>query len=156
MTSQNMVKGASTEWTNEKHNLYLDSLETSFVNELYHSMRLRDWHQQKNARGTRSLQEVSFKTQNSSDQFMVVQDGCLQKINLRRNESLMESTANSHVTMRSPCRCHSTLAGKSCTVSSPKTLTLKKLHASARSSEQNLVCHQDLVGSITDCAIRKF
>ncbi|XP_034229293.1 cold-regulated protein 27 isoform X2 [Prunus dulcis] len=141
--------GASTEWTNEKHNLYLDSLETSFVNELYHSMRLRDWHQQKNARGTHSLQEVSFKTQNSSDQFMVVQDGCLQKINLRKNESLMESTANSHVTVRSPCRCHSTLAGKSCTVSSSKTLTLKKLHASARSSEQNLVCHQDLVGSIT-------
>ncbi|BBH09584.1 cold regulated gene 27, partial [Prunus dulcis] len=163
MTSQNMVKrslvpgleGASTEWTNEKHNLYLDSLETSFVNELYHSMRLRDWHQQKNARGTRSLQEVSFKTQNSSDRFMVVQDGCLQ-INLRQNESLMESTANSHVTVRSPCRCHSTLAGKSCTVSSPKTLTLKKLHASARSSEQNLVCHQDLVGSITEVSGQNF
>lgn len=65
------LQGASTEWTNEKHNLYLDSLETSFVNELYHSMRLRDWHQQKNARGTRSLQEVSFKTQNSSDQVRV-------------------------------------------------------------------------------------
>lgn len=61
----------------------------------------------------------------------------------------MESTANSHVTMRSPCRCHSTLAGKSCTVSSPKTLTLKNLHASARSSEKNLVCHQDWVGNIT-------
>ncbi|VVA18178.1 PREDICTED: Cold regulated gene 27 [Prunus dulcis] len=148
--------GASTEWTNEKHNLYLDSLETSFVNELYHSMRLRDWHQQKNARGTHSLQEVSFKTQNSSDQFMVVQDGCLQKINLRKNESLMESTANSHVTVRSPCRCHSTLAGKSCTVSSSKTLTLKKLHASARSSEQNLVCHQDLVGSITEVSGQNF
>ncbi|KAL6270419.1 hypothetical protein ACE6H2_027330 [Prunus campanulata] len=148
--------GASTEWTNEKHNLYLDSLETSFVNELYHSIRLRDWHQQKNARGTRSLQEVSFKTQNSSDQFIVVQDGCLQKIKLRRNETLMESTADSHVTMRSPYRCHSTLAGKSCTVSSPKTLTLKSLHASARSSEQNLVCHQDLVGSITEVSGQNF
>ncbi|CAB4290499.1 unnamed protein product [Prunus armeniaca] len=154
LCSSHATLGASTEWTNEKHNLYLDSLETSFVNELYHSMRLRDWHQQKNARGTRSLQEVSFKTQNSSDQ--VVQDGCLQKINLRRNESLMESTANSHVTMRSPCRCHSTLAGKSCTVSSPKTLTLKNLHASARSSEQNLVCHQDWVGNITEVSGQNF
>jgi hypothetical protein len=30
----------STEWTDEKHSLYLKSMETSFVNQLYESMDL--------------------------------------------------------------------------------------------------------------------
>lgn len=61
-------QGTSTEWTNEKHRLYIDSLETSFVNKLYHSMRLRDCHPQMNVQETHSSQKLPFKTYNSSDQ----------------------------------------------------------------------------------------
>lgn len=33
----------SVEWTDEKHSLYLKSMEASFVNELYDSMELLGW-----------------------------------------------------------------------------------------------------------------
>lgn len=63
-----LLQDASMEWTNEKHKLYINSLETSFVNNLYRSMRLREWNKQKNVRGTHSLHELPFKSQNSSEQ----------------------------------------------------------------------------------------
>ncbi|KAM1482638.1 hypothetical protein TB2_034220 [Malus domestica] len=151
---------ASMEWTNEKHKLYINSLETSFVNKLYRSMRLREWNKQKNVRGTHSSHELPFKTQNSSEQFMVLQDGSLQKINLQRNETLMESTADSHVTLKSPGISNFLSAGKGCNGSSPnlrehvlscstgihlrEKLTSKNINASSREvSGQNFVDEDD-------------
>lgn len=50
---------------------------------------------------------------------MVPQDGGLQKINLQRNETLMESTADSHVTLKSPGISHFLPAGNGCNGPSP-------------------------------------
>lgn len=36
-----------TEWTDEKHSLYLKSMEASFVNELYSSFDLLGWRSQR-------------------------------------------------------------------------------------------------------------
>jgi hypothetical protein len=57
-----------TEWTDEKHRLYLDSLEASFVTELHRSMRLRGLRSQDNTSRLYSSKEPQVKTQNSSDQ----------------------------------------------------------------------------------------
>ena len=37
------AESMSVEWTDEKHSLYLKSMEASFVNELYDSMELLGW-----------------------------------------------------------------------------------------------------------------
>jgi hypothetical protein len=57
-----------TEWTDQKHSLYLDSLEASFVTELQRSMRLRGLCSQDNVRGTYSPEEPRTKTRKSSDE----------------------------------------------------------------------------------------
>lgn len=98
-------------------------------------------------------------------QFMVVRDRRFQKNNFPRNETLLESTADSHVTLESPWICHFTAAGKSCNVAYPnlrehivssnkgtrvrRKPTLKEMRATARSSEHNPACHQGSVGSTT-------
>ncbi|KAF8030544.1 hypothetical protein BT93_E2851 [Corymbia citriodora subsp. variegata] len=38
---------SNTEWTDEKHSLYLKSMETTFVDQLYDSMELLGWHLEK-------------------------------------------------------------------------------------------------------------
>ena len=37
----------STEWTDEKHSLYLKSMEASFVDDLYNSFDLLGWRSQR-------------------------------------------------------------------------------------------------------------
>ncbi|KAI5577063.1 hypothetical protein BDE02_09G088700 [Populus trichocarpa] len=56
--------GTSAVWTDEKHGLYLASLEASFVNnQLHHSIRLRGW-----------LGEMGGRPCSSPHQFMVLRD----------------------------------------------------------------------------------
>lgn len=42
-----VTESTSTEWTDEKHSLYLKSMEGSFVNQLYDSMNFVGWNSQK-------------------------------------------------------------------------------------------------------------
>jgi hypothetical protein len=42
-----MIESMSSEWTDEKHKLYLKSMEASFVNQLYNSIDLLGWRSQK-------------------------------------------------------------------------------------------------------------
>ncbi|KAK9942084.1 hypothetical protein M0R45_007773 [Rubus argutus] len=125
-----------------------------------------------NVQETHSSQEFPFKTYNSSDQFMVVQDRRFQKNNFPRNETLLESTADSHVTLESPWICHFTAAGKSCNVAYPnlrehivssnkgtrvrRKQTLKEMRVTARSSEHNPACHQGSAGSTTEVSGQNF
>ncbi|XP_039027080.1 cold-regulated protein 27-like [Hibiscus syriacus] len=62
-----MTESTSTEWTDEKHNLYLKSMEASFVDQLYDSMDFLGYKSQKN--------------NTSSGQFKVLRGGCWKKIN---------------------------------------------------------------------------
>ncbi|KAI7732265.1 hypothetical protein M8C21_024450 [Ambrosia artemisiifolia] len=43
---QESPKGESSEWTDEKHSLYLKSMEASFVDKLYNSMDMQCWQTQ--------------------------------------------------------------------------------------------------------------
>ncbi|MBA0580632.1 hypothetical protein Gorai_022841 [Gossypium raimondii] len=69
-----MTESTSTEWTDEKHSLYLKSMEASFVNQLYDS-----W----NFLGRSS--KLSRQTHGtSSDQYKVLRGGRWKKINFER------------------------------------------------------------------------
>lgn len=43
LLSQESPKKKSSEWTDEKHSLYLKSMEASFVDQLYNSLDMRSW-----------------------------------------------------------------------------------------------------------------
>ncbi|KAJ4880723.1 cold regulated protein 27 [Raphanus sativus] len=63
-------------WTNEKHNSYLEYLESSFVKQLY-SLLGGD----ETGRLSRAPHVLS-NSHKSTDQFTVLQNGCRQKVNL--------------------------------------------------------------------------
>ncbi|CAH2076941.1 unnamed protein product [Thlaspi arvense] len=73
-------------WTNEKHNSYLDYLESSFVRQLY---SLLGGETQRLSR-TSDVQAISHKP---ADQFTVLQNGCLQKVNFGKKRALLESSS---------------------------------------------------------------
>ncbi|GLT98280.1 hypothetical protein SLE2022_157920 [Rubroshorea leprosula] len=102
--------GQSMVWTDEKHNLYLDLLEASFVKQLHRSMSFCGWHSGEEMQDP-SSQPVA-REHNSSDQFMVLQDSCRQKINIERNETLLDSTADSTDILESPWIHYSASAGE--------------------------------------------
>lgn len=57
------------EWTDEKHSLYLKSMEASFVDQLYNSFGLLGWHSQKeNPSDSKPSLQMLCKTRNSSGQ----------------------------------------------------------------------------------------
>ncbi|XP_058224855.1 cold-regulated protein 27-like [Rhododendron vialii] len=64
----------STEWTDEKHCLYLKSMEASFINDLYNSVDTLGWRLQ------RQLGEKRPNTCISSGQYKVVRGGCWEKV----------------------------------------------------------------------------
>lgn len=166
--SGNERKGQTTEWTDEKHSLYLDSLEASFVTELQHSMYLRGFTQ-----STISSQEPRTKMRNPSNEFMVRQDGCWQKINFERKQNLLDSAADSHVVLGSPWIRRFTSSGKRRAVrpfyvQEHGVLSQGRTHSKGTSTfssgfsrglEQRPVFdlrHQDLVGSTSEVSDQNF
>ncbi|KAJ9175312.1 hypothetical protein P3X46_013879 [Hevea brasiliensis] len=96
------------------HNaLYLDSLEASFVNQLYQSITSRGCLQNI-LWGPYSSQALPTNSCNSSHQFMVLQDGFWKKSNSKRNKPLLESTADSQFIQKNPWISHFTSARKRC------------------------------------------
>ncbi|CAF2067985.1 unnamed protein product [Brassica napus] len=73
-------------WTNEKHNLYLDSLENSFVKQLYSLLGVGGETQRLSR--TRGLQSNSHKL---TDQFTVLQNGYRQKVSFGKKRAHLET-----------------------------------------------------------------
>ncbi|WP_224642587.1 hypothetical protein, partial [Vibrio vulnificus] len=76
----------STEWTDEKHSLYLKSMEASFVNDLYNSFNLLGYRLDHPSDPNFSRRKLTA-SRASSGQFKVLQRGCWEKINFERNRS---------------------------------------------------------------------
>ncbi|GMH16668.1 hypothetical protein Nepgr_018509 [Nepenthes gracilis] len=92
-------KSMSTEWTDEKHSLYLKSMEASFVDQLHHSIDLLGWKQQnKHHLAMRSSMHLNSRT---SGQFKVHQYGSWQRINFERAEPVEEAAGN-HILLENP------------------------------------------------------
>ncbi|EEF43686.1 conserved hypothetical protein [Ricinus communis] len=144
--------GPSTVWTDEKHSLYIDSLEAAFVNQLHHSIALRG-SLQEILLGPYSSRALPKNSRNSSHKLMVLRDGSWQNINSRRNKPLLESTADSHYIQEIPCTSHFSSAGKrrivACHDLHHGGLCSERIHAAgnspvscglARSSGQHSAC----------------
>ncbi|CAD5333791.1 unnamed protein product [Arabidopsis thaliana] len=88
-----------TEWTNEKHSLYLKSMEASFVDQLYNSLGALG----KNENVSESTRFGSGRKP-SQEQFKVLHDGFWQKINVKQPEHRINGRhgGNSHEFLRSP------------------------------------------------------
>lgn len=97
-----MIESMSSEWTDEKHKLYLKSMEASFVNQLYNSIDLLGWRSQKGRPVPNLSGEVNCSTCRPSGQFKVLRRGGWQKINFRRHESQLSSAKDSRGYLTSP------------------------------------------------------
>ncbi|XP_062091272.1 cold-regulated protein 27-like isoform X2 [Humulus lupulus] len=158
---KNAIQKKSKEWTDEKHNMYLNSLEASFVEELYNSNRFGGWGVKKNS-----------CTPYSSDQFVVLGDGCWKKINYEKKEPLLSSAAESRLVMHNQWIRHFSNSNKRRTlacsdkgrvaVCSNETHSRGKperLCGSASGLEYNPVCHkchQDLCDSTAEVSDQNF
>ncbi|WOH02861.1 hypothetical protein DCAR_0522251 [Daucus carota subsp. sativus] len=77
-----------TEWTDEKHNEYLQSMEASFVDQLYNSLDLHGSQSHKeHLSDPKSSRQMHVSTRIPSGQFKVLRDGCWTKVNFRRGEA---------------------------------------------------------------------
>lgn len=61
----------STEWTDEKHSMYLKSMEASFVNQLYNSMDTRGRHKG-NLSHIKSSKQPQFNSRAASGQVLIL------------------------------------------------------------------------------------
>ncbi|GAB4852151.1 hypothetical protein Ancab_016341 [Ancistrocladus abbreviatus] len=100
----------SAEWTDEKHSLYLKSMEASFVDQLYNSMDLLCRHRKKEHHSTmRSSKHINS---HMSDQFKVHKHGRWQQLNFGRAEPLPEETDGHHLILANPWIKHFRAGGK--------------------------------------------
>ncbi|KAJ6722391.1 COLD REGULATED PROTEIN 27 [Salix koriyanagi] len=114
-----VIASMASEWTDEKHNLYLKSMEASFVNQLHNSMDLLGWRSLKEGSDPNLSKEVNCRTCTRSGQFKVHRRWNWQKINFRRPESQISSAKESRGFLTSPWIQHFTSARKSEHVASP-------------------------------------
>ncbi|KAJ6391171.1 hypothetical protein OIU77_025206 [Salix suchowensis] len=106
------IKSMSSEWTDEKHSLYLKSMEASFVNQLYNSIDILGWPSQKE----RSVPNFSGEANCSPSctrQFKVRQHGSRKKIKFGRPESQRSTAKDCRGFLASPWIQHFTPARKS-------------------------------------------
>ncbi|XP_039055516.1 cold-regulated protein 27-like isoform X1 [Hibiscus syriacus] len=106
-----MSESTSTEWTDEKHNLYLKSMEASFVDQLYDSMDFLPWKSQKENFPGSKLSRQSHRT--SSGQFKVLRGGSWNKINFKRAGFQSNKRDHSRCFMASPWIQHFRSGSKS-------------------------------------------
>ncbi|KAB1220241.1 hypothetical protein CJ030_MR3G017065 [Morella rubra] len=80
-----VTESKSTEWTDEKHSLYLKSMEASFVNKLYDSSELLGFCRLSDPTNSR---KKHFTARSRSGQFKVLRGGSWQKIHFERAPDL--------------------------------------------------------------------
>ncbi|KAH9758246.1 hypothetical protein WN944_008567 [Citrus x changshan-huyou] len=99
-----------TEWTDEKHSLYLKSMEASFVNQLYSAA---DIPARSDVTSSRKMHCAT------SGQFKILRRGCWQKLYLERPEFQPNRTCNSHGLSANPWIRHFKSECKPKTFASP-------------------------------------
>ncbi|KAJ8766635.1 hypothetical protein K2173_001155 [Erythroxylum novogranatense] len=128
--------GPSTMWTDEKHNLYLNSLEESFVKELQQSIAFRVCPHEI-MRGARSYQQLPSEDCTCSPQLGLRHGRCTKD----KNEPLLESTADSNILQRNTRIC--------CFTSACKWHNAASHVAERKSSCCSKVCHEAETSGVT-------
>ncbi|CAN4107715.1 unnamed protein product [Withania somnifera] len=94
-----------TEWTNEKHNTFLDFLEASFVKQLHRSMALHAGSVETNQSCRNLSEELSAQANKASEQLPFLHHGCWKKIKTLRKPPVVYIAADSHDCLKYP-RCN--------------------------------------------------
>nr|GMD84296.1 uncharacterized protein LOC109162138 [Ipomoea batatas] len=109
--------GDCTRWTNEKHNLYLDILEASFVKQLYQSTLLSKCSEQ-NKNNRNVVKELPAKMDRVFEQFPALQASCCNKNNIERDRpALYTAIPSSHAQQLYEAdlhKCHKLHSEKKC------------------------------------------
>ncbi|XP_011092568.1 uncharacterized protein LOC105172718 isoform X2 [Sesamum indicum] len=87
----------STTWTDEKHSLYLEYLEVSFVKHLHQSMGLLAPYSEQNKRDKDISQMRTIDAHNTFEQC-----GCQAKVNCKGSDPVSHASANSHAPLKRP------------------------------------------------------
>lgn len=137
------------EWTDEKHSLYLKSMEASFVDHLYGSVGVVGRHSRNDglSRHKSSRQQHA----NPSGQYKVFQDGCWTKIDLKRDEPQLNKPNKSGDVLASPWIKHYKSAGRHqrrVNADVQGNTTLAKQNQSPASDFG--LCHKDYVTEVMD------
>uniref|UniRef100_A0A7N0UWV7 Uncharacterized protein n=1 Tax=Kalanchoe fedtschenkoi TaxID=63787 RepID=A0A7N0UWV7_KALFE len=91
------LESMPTKWTNEKHCLYLKSMEESFVNQLHCSM---------------GLLKGQAEMYGSSRQYKTLRDGCWKTVGLSKYRNVSDSNTESRALMANPWIRHFRRTGK--------------------------------------------
>ncbi|MED6211277.1 hypothetical protein PIB30_072175 [Stylosanthes scabra] len=170
-----------TEWTDEKHSMYLKSIEASFVNQLYDSKHINNMPSL-----PRKSPSNNHNPPSTSGQFKVLQRGCWQKINFERENPQLSRNNNNNNHHHHQChdltsnpwiqhyRCQSRQRGSSSAVPSLQesvTSTNKVvdlIHQRKNNGDSSLViprqhlhlshhvCHEDMLSSDTEVSDQNF
>ncbi|XP_042502489.1 cold-regulated protein 27-like isoform X2 [Macadamia integrifolia] len=171
-----MAGSMFTEWTDEKHSLYLNSMEELFVKQLHDDKELLAGHSKNEAMLQRnSSGQLNENNHVSSGQFKVLWNGCWQKNDIERIQPQSIGASDLHSLSKNPWIQHFRCSGKQGEVKSaiPEENGLHftqavRLGGTNRTScgvvtspkwlpaDQPLLIHQDFVGSNTEVSDQNF
>nr|GLL48892.1 uncharacterized protein LOC109153119 isoform X1 [Ipomoea trifida] len=129
------TESKKTEWTNEKHSLYLSSMETSFVNQLYDSLDSFGWN------SGESNPKSSRQKHSASGQFKVFRDGSWTRIDVKRDEPRLNRKEESGLFLASPWI---------------KRYRPHRHHNGTSQNQSQLPLHQDSIDSIAEVTDQNF
>ncbi|XP_076959276.1 cold-regulated protein 27-like [Bidens hawaiensis] len=146
-------KQESSEWTDEKHSLYLKSMEASFVDKLYNSLDMQCWQTQ-NECSSDSLS--SKKIHAPSGQFKVLQHGFWSRVDFKR-ESMAHNEVNRHnVSSSNPWIQHFRNGNRHGAIESPSPRAkLSSTICVAEVMDQNFVEEDFATQSMNTCCNKK-
>ncbi|MQL93496.1 hypothetical protein Taro_026134 [Colocasia esculenta] len=102
-TASTMAESVPTEWTDEKHSLYLNSMEESFVNQLYNhefcSNNLLGWTPRISKEADLPVSQIPHFC---SAQFKVLHGGCWGEVEFERPQTRADIHKESRLLSRSP------------------------------------------------------
>ncbi|XVF64062.1 hypothetical protein PTKIN_Ptkin09bG0136900 [Pterospermum kingtungense] len=111
-----VTESTAIEWTDEKHSLYLKSMEASFVNQLHDSMNFLGCNSQKEKFPGLKSSRQTHRT--STSQFKVLRGGCWKKINFERRGLQLNKKDDSCCFVASPWIQHFRSGSKSLALAS--------------------------------------
>ncbi|THU45923.1 hypothetical protein C4D60_Mb02t23080 [Musa balbisiana] len=180
-----LIDSGSNRWTDEKHTLFLNSIEASFVNELYdeqyHSKAFLGWFSRIKKRKEPSgpyendLKSGQFKESSGpyendlkSGQFKVLRKGCWENLIFERDNSHTNIENGSFTLSGNPWFQHfrSPFIMKQRDLNSSDGIgDIKFIRPSAKIASERLdeeairskhICHQDSIGSSTEMSDQNF
>lgn len=96
------TEGMAPEWTDEKHGLFLKSMESTFVNQLYRSIEMFGLQSHKSsASRSKSLKQKQTSTR-TSGQFKVLRDGFWSKVDFQKEDPEHDQREECKVPLSNP------------------------------------------------------